>query len=217
MSKFDYGQCQVICNEAEIFPAMKQLVEEEGMSVWKAAKFIEADSGKKVTAGRAEQVYIRRAPSTRVESPVTTSSDKENEENQIIKRAKDGTLRGGQREGAGRPPKYKEPTFEDQVAKIAREERKRKKEEQKKKQREAHKEIPLPSDKYRILYADPPWKYSDELIEGYGAATHHYPQMTVAELCDLPIKDLSEENAVLFLWVTSPLLSECWPIITSQR
>jgi len=29
---------------------------------------------------------------------------------------------------------------------------------------------PLPDGGYRILYADPPWKYSDELIEGYGAA-----------------------------------------------
>ncbi len=27
----------------------------------------------------------------------------------------------------------------------------------------------LPSDKYRVVYADPPWKYSDTLIEGYGA------------------------------------------------
>jgi len=29
---------------------------------------------------------------------------------------------------------------------------------------------PLPDGRYRVLYADPPWKYADELIEGYGAA-----------------------------------------------
>jgi N6-adenosine-specific RNA methylase IME4 len=71
----------------------------------------------------------------------------------------------------------------------------------------------LPKGKYRVFYADPPWKYADELIEGYGAAEHHYPTMTISELCALPILDLVEDNAVLFIWVTSPILSECWSII----
>ena len=71
----------------------------------------------------------------------------------------------------------------------------------------------LPKGKYRVIYADPPWKYADELIEGYGAAEHHYPTMTISELCALPILELVEDNAALFLWVTSPILSECWSII----
>jgi len=37
--------------------------------------------------------------------------------------------------------------------------------------------------------------------------------MTIAQLCDLPIPDLCEDNAVLFLWVTSPLLESCFPVI----
>lgn len=72
---------------------------------------------------------------------------------------------------------------------------------------------PLPKDKYRVIYADPPWKYADELIEGYGAAEHHYPTMTIAELAALPIKDLALPDAVLFMWVTSPLLEECFEVI----
>lgn len=68
-------------------------------------------------------------------------------------------------------------------------------------------------EKYKIIYADPPWKYGDELIEGYGAATHHYPTMSIKELCDLPVKERATENSVLFLWVTSPLLKECFPVI----
>ena len=27
----------------------------------------------------------------------------------------------------------------------------------------------LPSDKFRVIYADPPWKYGDQLTEAYGA------------------------------------------------
>jgi N6-adenosine-specific RNA methylase IME4 len=37
--------------------------------------------------------------------------------------------------------------------------------------------------------------------------------MTIAELCAMDIKSIVEPNAVLFLWVTSPLLDECWPVI----
>jgi len=74
---------------------------------------------------------------------------------------------------------------------------------------------PLPKGKFNVIYADPPWSYGDKLVEGYGAADHHYPQMSIDELCDMPIKDLVSKDAVLFLWVTSPLLDECWPIISA--
>lgn len=79
---------------------------------------------------------------------------------------------------------------------------------------------PPPSGKYRIIYADPPWRYNDRmeisrdgLGESYGPAEAHYPAMSISELCDLPVKDLAEDDAVLFLWVTSPLLEESFRII----
>jgi N6-adenosine-specific RNA methylase IME4 len=73
----------------------------------------------------------------------------------------------------------------------------------------------LPSNKYRVIYADPPWNYSNSGsgIDKYGPAERHYPSMTIAELCSMDIESILEENAVLFLWVTSPLLGECWPVI----
>jgi site-specific DNA-methyltransferase (adenine-specific) len=37
--------------------------------------------------------------------------------------------------------------------------------------------------------------------------------MSIAELCAMPIPAICEDDAVLFLWVTSPLLFECQPII----
>ena len=80
-----------------------------------------------------------------------------------------------------------------------------------------HKDKPespsLPEGKFRVIYSDPPWKYSDELIEGYGAATHHYPVMSITELCEMGVQNIVADNAVLFLWVTCPLLDECWPVI----
>ena len=70
-------------------------------------------------------------------------------------------------------------------------------------------------EKYKVIYADPPWKYNDKLIEGYGAADHHYPQMSIAELCALPVKSLAMDNSVLFLWTTSPMLEECFSVVSA--
>lgn len=75
---------------------------------------------------------------------------------------------------------------------------------------------PLPTNKYRIVYADPPWSYGNSGIIGddnYGHVNRHYPSMTINELCELPIKELVDDNAVLFLWVTSPILQECFDVI----
>lgn len=72
-----------------------------------------------------------------------------------------------------------------------------------------------PDGKYRVIYADPPWSYGNSNLQQYGHASFHYPSMTISELCELPIKDLAEDDAVLFLWVTSPLLAECFPVIRS--
>ncbi len=75
---------------------------------------------------------------------------------------------------------------------------------------------PLPTSKYRVLYADPPWSYGDQMvIEKYGTAERHYSTMTISELCQLPVRQLVDDSAVLFMWVTSPLLDECWPVIKS--
>ena len=73
----------------------------------------------------------------------------------------------------------------------------------------------LPTEKYRVIYADPPWSYGNSGggIDQYGPAERHYPTMTIAELCALDIKSIVEPDAVLFLWVTSPQLAECWPVI----
>jgi N6-adenosine-specific RNA methylase IME4 len=72
----------------------------------------------------------------------------------------------------------------------------------------------LPSDKFRIVYADPPWKYGDlQDTPMLGGAFKHYPTMSIEELCDLPVDKITEKNAVLFLWTTSPILQECFDVV----
>jgi N6-adenosine-specific RNA methylase IME4 len=84
---------------------------------------------------------------------------------------------------------------------------------------EQAKELPQPSGKYRVFYADPPWSYGNSGVIGpndnYGHVHRHYPSMTIEELCTMGsvIRDMAEDNAVLFIWVTSPLLAECFDVI----
>ncbi len=70
----------------------------------------------------------------------------------------------------------------------------------------------MPNGNYNVLYADPPWRY-DFGFDIHGAADRHYHTMTIEELCELPIADLSEDNAVLFMWVTSPKLFDAKKVI----
>jgi site-specific DNA-methyltransferase (adenine-specific) len=69
----------------------------------------------------------------------------------------------------------------------------------------------LPQGKYNVIYADPPWQYSNSGISG--AAENHYPTMSIEELSKLEIP--SSDNSVLFLWVTNPILFEAMPLIAS--
>ena len=84
------------------------------------------------------------------------------------------------------------------------------------KKEQAKKVAPPSGRRYRVIYADPPWRYSDKCDAGSvqsRGAEHHYPSMSITELCALPIEAVAEDDAVLFLWTTSPLLFECAAVI----
>lgn len=63
--------------------------------------------------------------------------------------------------------------------------------------------------KYNIIYADPPWKYR-VWRKGTGTAENHYSTMSIDEIIKMKdtIKGISDNNCVLFLWVTFPCLLE---------
>jgi len=66
-----------------------------------------------------------------------------------------------------------------------------------------------PSDKkYSVIYADPPWSYNATLPPKYGDVRFHYKVMSDEDIYNMPVKDMTDKNCVLFLWVTSPKLPE---------
>lgn len=67
--------------------------------------------------------------------------------------------------------------------------------------------------KYNIIYADPPWRYQDKSCAG--SAEKHYSTMKLDDICNLPINNIAENDSVLFLWATYPMLNEAMRVINS--
>lgn len=63
-----------------------------------------------------------------------------------------------------------------------------------------------PRRKFDIIYADPPWWYSDCVSKAGSRSTNHYPSMKHADMLKLPVGRISEKNSLLFMWTTSPNL-----------
>lgn len=76
-------------------------------------------------------------------------------------------------------------------------------------------EIQFPDKKYSIIYADPPWSYRDKANAGKRGASHKYPVQSISWIKSLPVSSIANENSVLFLWATMPLLQEALDTISA--
>lgn len=73
--------------------------------------------------------------------------------------------------------------------------------------------------KYQIIYADPPWEYKTYSFRGQtkanGSMLPHYSTMTPEQIKKLPIKEITDDKAILFLWATMPTLQQAFAVIKS--
>ena len=61
--------------------------------------------------------------------------------------------------------------------------------------------------RFRVIYADPPWNFRNYSEKGNGRnANQHYSCMTIEELKLLPVASIADEDCVLLMWATGPLL-----------
>ena len=69
--------------------------------------------------------------------------------------------------------------------------------------------------KYRIIYADPPWEYkqSGSAKNSRGMAKQHYSTMNTPDICNLPVRNIATEDAILFMWATFPNISEALAVM----
>lgn len=61
--------------------------------------------------------------------------------------------------------------------------------------------------KYKTIYADPPWSESGggKIKRG---ADRHYPLMKTKEIMALPVAEIADDQAHLYLWVTNNYLAD---------
>ncbi len=66
--------------------------------------------------------------------------------------------------------------------------------------------------KYKIIYADCPWGYTDkrggDKGKHHGGVTTHYSTMSKEDIKNLNIQAICEDNCMLFMWVTFPNLQQ---------
>jgi len=77
--------------------------------------------------------------------------------------------------------------------------------------------LPFPDKKYQIIYADPPWSYSDKgfgkrpdstLKSSFAPEAGRYVTTSLSAIECLPVCRIANKDCVLLLWATSPLLPE---------
>ena len=82
----------------------------------------------------------------------------------------------------------------------------------------------LPEKRYDIIYADPPWDYNGKMqFDKSGrmdvnkdwknnifisAANFKYPTLKTKEMMKIPIKEIANNDCLLFMWVTNPHLAQ---------
>lgn len=86
------------------------------------------------------------------------------------------------------------------------------KREQRRGEHKAKEVAELPRGRYALIYADPPWRYDYSLTENR-AIENQYPTLSLDEICALPVTEIFADDCVLFLWATSPKLTEALTVM----
>ena len=75
--------------------------------------------------------------------------------------------------------------------------------------------------KYQIIYADPAWSYYNDSTAKQDCTTVKgmrrppYQVMSSNEIKSLPVSEITDDNAILFIWTTDYHLSKCIEVITA--
>ncbi len=69
------------------------------------------------------------------------------------------------------------------------------------------------TQRYAVLYADPPWQYEPGSVDDSRVIENQYPTMTLDAIKALPVGEIAHMDAVLFCWATSPKLEEALSVL----
>ena len=66
----------------------------------------------------------------------------------------------------------------------------------------------LPTGPFQVIVADPPWRYDT-------GASLPYPTMAIHEIKAMPIRQIADENATLWLWTTNAHLPVAFEVVAA--
>lgn len=67
----------------------------------------------------------------------------------------------------------------------------------------------VPRRRYRVVYADPAWRFAVRSSKGEGRSPDaHYQTMTLAEIKALPVAEVAAPDSFCFMWTTAPHLKQ---------
>jgi site-specific DNA-methyltransferase (adenine-specific) len=71
--------------------------------------------------------------------------------------------------------------------------------------------------RYNVIYADPAWSYENKKTGGsmISGAEEKYYLITNSDIMQMPIKEITEKDAVCFLWATVPLMPEAFETLNA--
>lgn len=66
--------------------------------------------------------------------------------------------------------------------------------------------------KYNVIYADPPWQYKQK-SSGRGNKSGANDKYETNDVSKMPINEITQENALMFMWCTTPLMPEAMDLL----
>ena len=63
--------------------------------------------------------------------------------------------------------------------------------------------------RFELIYCDPPWQFKSNSKDNPGRNVQkHYDTMSIKELRLMPIESIAEEDSMIAMWVTGPILDQ---------
>lgn len=69
---------------------------------------------------------------------------------------------------------------------------------------------PTPKGPFRVIVLDPPWQYRLRKGDLSHKSQNQYPDMSVEEICALPVATMAEPNCLLWLWTTNAFMRDAF-------
>jgi len=71
------------------------------------------------------------------------------------------------------------------------------------------------TNKYEVVYADPPWSYNDKMHTHSFSLEHEYKTQDIQWIKSLHVKMITAHDSCLFLWAVSPQIPEALEVMAA--